>query len=48
MIGVSECSQQRGNLKDDGYIRTHYEIWKLFAYIPTPPIFSNRSNETFG
>ncbi|WP_255562925.1 MULTISPECIES: hypothetical protein [Photorhabdus] len=21
MTGVSECSQQRGNLKDDGYIR---------------------------
>ncbi|WP_274382166.1 hypothetical protein [Photorhabdus bodei] len=21
MTGVSECSQQRGNLKDDGYIQ---------------------------
>ncbi|MER2472445.1 hypothetical protein [Photorhabdus laumondii] len=22
MTGVSECSQQRGNLKDDGYIQS--------------------------
>ncbi|WP_274382149.1 hypothetical protein [Photorhabdus bodei] len=24
MTGVSECSQQRGNLKDDGYKRQNF------------------------
>ncbi|MCC8464382.1 MULTISPECIES: hypothetical protein [Photorhabdus] len=30
MTGVSECSQQRGNLKDDGY---KPYIFKLFPYL---------------
>ncbi|WP_255562980.1 MULTISPECIES: hypothetical protein [Photorhabdus] len=34
MTGVSECSQQRGNLKDDGYIYNRecieYKSVKLF------------------
>ncbi|MEQ2015474.1 hypothetical protein ABLB90_02515 [Photorhabdus bodei] len=37
MTGVSECSQQRGNLKDNGYINDSYntrsrrrsEKWRL-------------------
>ncbi|NDL00386.1 hypothetical protein [Photorhabdus bodei] len=35
MTGVSECSQQRGNLKDDRYIiysSIHYQYYKLFIY----------------
>ncbi|NDL01680.1 hypothetical protein GPY23_23235 [Photorhabdus bodei] len=24
MTGMSECSQQRGNLKDNGYIKFYY------------------------
>ncbi|WP_267479042.1 hypothetical protein [Photorhabdus bodei] len=31
MTGVSECSQQRGNLKDDGYIRSHLTYLGLSA-----------------
>ncbi|MCC8373343.1 MULTISPECIES: hypothetical protein [Photorhabdus] len=30
MTGVSECSQQRGNLKDDGYILIN-KIFLLFT-----------------
>ncbi|MGS0630056.1 MULTISPECIES: hypothetical protein [Photorhabdus] len=26
MTGVSECSQQRGNLKDDGYNSTRFKL----------------------
>ncbi|MCC8375878.1 MULTISPECIES: hypothetical protein [Photorhabdus] len=39
MTGVSECSQQRGNLKDDGYIifltwfslsfYLHFHFWTI-------------------
>ncbi|WP_255562935.1 MULTISPECIES: hypothetical protein [Photorhabdus] len=32
MTGVSECSQQRGNLKDDGYIN---RFLILFHYCNT-------------
>ncbi|MDB6373590.1 hypothetical protein [Photorhabdus bodei] len=40
MTGVSECSQQRGSLKDDGYIKINtkssFTLYKneLFQYIP--------------
>ncbi|MDB6373259.1 MULTISPECIES: hypothetical protein [Photorhabdus] len=29
MTGVSECSQQRGNLKDDGYNPLSYSLLKM-------------------
>ncbi|MCC8376076.1 MULTISPECIES: hypothetical protein [Photorhabdus] len=31
MTGVSECSQQRGNLKDDGYIVIIAILWKIIG-----------------
>ncbi|NDK98229.1 hypothetical protein [Photorhabdus bodei] len=38
MTGVSECSQQRGNLKDDGYKRPHTTTIQLTS---TEPHFLN-------
>ncbi|WP_282958046.1 MULTISPECIES: hypothetical protein [Photorhabdus] len=37
MTGVSECSQQRGNLKDDGYTKIQTLLGRLYGG------FSNRS-----
>ncbi|MCT8350937.1 MULTISPECIES: hypothetical protein [Photorhabdus] len=31
VTGVSECSQQRGNLKDNGYIRICWLLCKIVA-----------------
>ncbi|NDK96601.1 MULTISPECIES: hypothetical protein [Photorhabdus] len=36
MTGVSECSQQRGNLKDNGYIRS----WRI-STVETQPLLLN-------
>ncbi|MCC8376335.1 MULTISPECIES: hypothetical protein [Photorhabdus] len=33
MTGVSECSQQRGNLKDDGYIWLVIVVLSMFYII---------------
>ncbi|WP_165577558.1 hypothetical protein [Photorhabdus sp. RW14-46] len=33
MTGVRECSQQRSNLKDDGYIPIVLSLWGFVCYI---------------
>ncbi|MGS0628434.1 hypothetical protein ACK3F5_20575 [Photorhabdus asymbiotica UENP] len=33
MTGVSECSQQRGNLKDNGYINNRFYYYLFLAVL---------------
>ncbi|MCC8376343.1 MULTISPECIES: hypothetical protein [Photorhabdus] len=47
MTGVSECSQQRGNLKDDGYIISLPYQQKTSAFIALFYCNLSHDNKTF-
>ncbi|NDK98159.1 hypothetical protein [Photorhabdus bodei] len=42
MTGVSECSQQRSNLKDDGYIPIHCNVLKPLGFSPDISVRTGR------
>ncbi|MCC8467131.1 MULTISPECIES: hypothetical protein [Photorhabdus] len=44
MTGVSECSQQKGNLKDNGYMLFIFQVISLLATLTLPSHQSNHMN----